>query len=284
MSGITIVADGFVPPQVLPGIYIDIASFVILYYDYALSLSAEVERFWTQRRFSWASLFFYLNRYISLFGHVPIIMEQFWDVRTPNSTAICSILASYHEYLAVTVQVIVGVLLIMRIYALYDRSLKVLLLFLACALAVFISGIWSVFSEHSSDGATVHQQPTCIPPLGHSEAIRFAALWTALLALDLLVFGMTWYKAVTWYKVMSLSTSGVRRPLFHILLRDGTVYFGIMAIASLVNIISFFVLGDYGRGLVTTLANIISSTMMSRLMLNLRDPKLDSIISVHLTS
>jgi hypothetical protein len=49
---------------------------VILYYEYALTFSMEVERFWAQR-FSWASFFFYLNRYLSLLGHIPVTMEYF---------------------------------------------------------------------------------------------------------------------------------------------------------------------------------------------------------------
>jgi hypothetical protein len=49
---------------------------VILYYEYALTFSMEVERFWPQR-FSWASCFFYLNRYLSLLGHIPVTMEYF---------------------------------------------------------------------------------------------------------------------------------------------------------------------------------------------------------------
>lgn len=44
--------------------------------------------------------------------------------------------------------------------------------------------------------------------------------------------------------------------------------------SNLANILTFF-LGDTRiRGVVTTFTNVISSTMLSRLMLNIRDPKL----------
>lgn len=38
----------------------------------------EVERFWKTKRFTWAVFFFYLNRYLTLFGHLPVIFEYFW--------------------------------------------------------------------------------------------------------------------------------------------------------------------------------------------------------------
>lgn len=46
----------------------------ILYYDYALTLSTEVERFW-RRPWSLVSFGFYLNRYLSLLGHIPVMYE-----------------------------------------------------------------------------------------------------------------------------------------------------------------------------------------------------------------
>lgn len=48
----------------------------------------------------------------------------------------------------------------------------------------------------------------------------------------------------------------------------------VIIVSNLANILTFF-LGDARiRGVVTTFTNVISSTMLSRLMLNIRDPKL----------
>ncbi|KAG6907218.1 hypothetical protein DXG01_009874 [Tephrocybe rancida] len=103
----------------------------ILYYDYALTLPAEIDRFWSTRTISWVSGFYYLNRYLTLFGHIPVMVQQYWAFEGPSVT-----------------QAIVGILLIMRTYALYDRSLRVLLFILTCALAAIIFGMWSVASGH----------------------------------------------------------------------------------------------------------------------------------------
>lgn len=46
-------------------------------YDYYLTFAEEVERFW-MGPLNWASGLFYLNRYVVLVGHIPIMVEFFW--------------------------------------------------------------------------------------------------------------------------------------------------------------------------------------------------------------
>ena len=58
----------------------------ILLYDYCLTFAAEVERCWRVRQLNWSLAFFYLNRYLVLFGHVPIMLEYFWS--NPNKTEV----------------------------------------------------------------------------------------------------------------------------------------------------------------------------------------------------
>jgi len=55
----------------------------ILVYDYCLTFVAEVERCWSFR-LNWALALFYLNRYLALFGHVPIVVQYFWSTSDPN--------------------------------------------------------------------------------------------------------------------------------------------------------------------------------------------------------
>ena len=60
----------------------------ILLYDYCLTFGTEVERCWGVGQLNWASGFFYLNRYLVLFGHVPIMLEYFWSTSNPNKTEV----------------------------------------------------------------------------------------------------------------------------------------------------------------------------------------------------
>ena len=64
----------------------------ILVYDYCLTFIAEVERFWVVRRLSWSLGFFYLNRYLTLLGYIPIILQSFWSTSNPNKTEVSILL------------------------------------------------------------------------------------------------------------------------------------------------------------------------------------------------
>ena len=56
----------------------------ILVHEYVITFVEEVDRMWyptfhgPRMSWNWASFFFYLNRYLVLFGHGPVIMEFFW--------------------------------------------------------------------------------------------------------------------------------------------------------------------------------------------------------------
>jgi len=60
----------------------------ILLYDYCLTFVAEVESWWAVRRLSWGLVFFYLNRYLVLFGHIPIMLGSFWSTSNPNKNEV----------------------------------------------------------------------------------------------------------------------------------------------------------------------------------------------------
>ena len=64
----------------------------ILLYDYCLTFFADVERCWVVRRLSWGLGFFYLNRYLVLFSHIPIMMEYFWTTSNSNKTEVSTLL------------------------------------------------------------------------------------------------------------------------------------------------------------------------------------------------
>jgi hypothetical protein len=52
---------------------------VLLYYDYLLTLPDEVDRLWHTGPQSWASIVFFLNRYLALVGHIPFVWNVYAD-------------------------------------------------------------------------------------------------------------------------------------------------------------------------------------------------------------
>ncbi|TBU51490.1 hypothetical protein BD310DRAFT_953238 [Dichomitus squalens] len=168
----------------------------ILYFDYALTLGREVERFW-KGRFALASFVFYLNRYLSLTGHIPVIYEFYWvDDQS------VSILPMYHQMLAGVTQVIVGGLQLFRVRALYGGARSVtLFLFALCVVGCAISG-WSISKTWTT------------PSLLKKSVPDLAVVWVTILVFDLAVF------ALTVCRIVRIRPK-LRGSLFTVLLRDG---------------------------------------------------------------
>ncbi|THU88782.1 hypothetical protein K435DRAFT_304556 [Dendrothele bispora CBS 962.96] len=118
----------------------------------------------------------------------------------------------------------------------------------------------------NSDGAV------SLTPLGCHTDLNFiphaaqeAAAWEALFVYDTLIFAMVLVKGYQSRR------SEERIPLLDLILRDGAVYFAVMALANLANILTFYFAGPYTRGSLSTFSSAISVTMISRLTLNLRE-------------
>lgn len=54
-------------------------------------------------------------------------------------------------------------------------------------------------------------------------------------------------------------------------LRDGAIYFAVMTAVNVANIATYLVLADPYRAILSCPTNMLCATMISRLMLNLRD-------------
>ncbi|PPQ78264.1 hypothetical protein CVT25_011723 [Psilocybe cyanescens] len=246
--------------------YFSIIAFTLLVLEYCDTFVQEVERFWKVGSLSWASGFFYLNRYMVLFGHIPVLIEYFWSTSNPHKlqcfTRVCFLtiaplrschqLQSYHQYFAVVVQIVVSSMLIMRMYALYERSRRVLALLIGVAVAAVAVGCWSILGGRKSKlpdilvpigcgAGLTHYHPSSFPSLILHVFKGLGAAWGGMLVFDALVFGMTLYKSLSIPRTRGVS-----------------------------------LISRFTRGVATTFTNVVSSIMISRLMLNLRHPSLVS--------
>jgi len=250
--------------------YLWLISFTILYYDYFLTLSWEVDRIWKTSGLSWATAFFYFNRYICLLGHIPVIVEYFWSTSNPRKHEICHVLHTFHKFLAVAIQVVVAFMLVMRVYALYGGSRIVLFLYIFIIAIASIIAAWSFAVGNKLEPERDVDLPFgCGPNMTHFFAVRSAIAWGSLLVFDVVAFSMTVYKSVRLPRLRGKS-------LVSVLFRDGAIYFGVIATSNLANILTFLLGTAFTRGVLTTFTNIISSVMISRLVLNLRHPSLVS--------
>nr|GAT61400.1 predicted protein [Mycena chlorophos] len=279
---------------------INALSFTILIFDYFLTLDAEIVRFWQRKsKIVLPGGLFFANRYISLFGNIPIVVMYFWYspasakktavrsaaifclLETPSrSSALCHNLETYHEFFLCVTQFIVALILVIRTFALYGRTKRVLIslgTLIAITAALVLFGIFT--SLHASDKVGSESIFLgCISPKGHIQSRGFIIAWSTLAVFDTIIFGMSmWWTLREGF--WSLTVSPQLKGLYavRIFLRDGAIYYIVIILINLANISTFGLNNSYARGMLSVLANIISSIMISRLMLNLRDPALNAV-------
>ncbi|KAI6006757.1 hypothetical protein EDC04DRAFT_3095580 [Pisolithus marmoratus] len=263
-------ADGFLIARDI-SVSLSVIQISLLYYDYALTFGKEVELFWKRPRRSWPFVLFITNRYLTVLGHIPSSIYLFWSPSVDSNYSRCNPLLLYDAASIIVVQTIGAIVMIMRVYALYERSRCVLAMLAFLAVAGIVIAIWAVSSLPSSALVAVTQGRQIGCPgqgfLSSDQALYLSAGWGGQLLFDVVVFTLTLWRS------MYLRTSG-RGNISDVLLRDGSVYFAVMSAANIGNIITLLVARNNVKNVAVSFINIISATMISRLMLNLRDPSI----------
>uniref|UniRef100_A0A8H7XPR2 Transmembrane protein n=1 Tax=Psilocybe cubensis TaxID=181762 RepID=A0A8H7XPR2_PSICU len=169
------------------------------------------------------------------------------------------------------VQVIIGTISVLRTYALYGRSRRILILLCIVTVIAAAFGLFCSFTSQDTYTEADFPSKSCLLPLSDRAAQRQLLGWVALVAFEVLIFGLILYKSVTLSNKMSGTFA-----ILDIMLRDGALYFGVIALSSLSVIITFKLKKEHERGMTATMTNALASSMITRLMLNLRDPTLAS--------
>ncbi|CAK5284960.1 unnamed protein product [Mycena citricolor] len=243
----------------------DILSFTLIVYDYLLTLDWEVARYWGTP-FSWPTFFYYLNRYLTLLGNSSILVDYVWGGQLTPAKIAAYVMSSRRRWFSD--EIIVGIMLVLRTYALYERSIRALAAMLIFAAAVLAIAIWATIVAPDTNQAALQLFSGCNFGTPHIAGVYLAIAWSCVTAFDALIFGMTVARVLT-RPVHS------RRPgadLFSVMLRDGAVYFAFMTLMNVANVLVLILGSDFGRETVTTLTNAFSSLAITRLMLSLRDP------------
>ncbi|KAF6756422.1 hypothetical protein DFP72DRAFT_285596 [Ephemerocybe angulata] len=273
--------------------YLHLFAISILYYDHILTFKSEVAHLWARPK-SHSSYWFFLNRYFAFFTNIAVLTLSF----TTLSAQVCRTFTLFRQILLIVNQILVcgaysskeagspcvlnlpfPVLLTLRIYALYHRS-KVILTYMLSSGAI-LAGIscYVMFGQKSS---VAEQSAGCHTSLSRISAIRLAGAWEALFLYDSILFSLTLYKTLKERKDNRIT--GINIDLVSLILRDGCMYFAVMALCNLANILTFYVSVPYLRGSLSTFASSTSVTMMSRMMLNLHETADEGIYSTHKTS
>ncbi|KAJ6571435.1 hypothetical protein B0H19DRAFT_1255408 [Mycena capillaripes] len=241
---------------------------VIMYLDHLITLDDEINFLWKHVG-SPSTYWFFAVRYAGFAGNIPVTAFSF------NTFP--------QKVVLVGTQLIVSVVMLLRVYALYGRSVRLLTLSIMVALPLVAVVLWSMQGQHSSP---IDGFPGCHVSMTQSTAYHLAASWEALFLFDTFIFALIVGKTyVTWRR------AGYSHLPIHILiLRDGAIYFAAIALANLCNILTFYYLretqlaGPVLAGSLSTFASCMSVTMMGRLMLNLHKQAKDGVLSeLHLS-
>ncbi|KAJ7751496.1 hypothetical protein DFH07DRAFT_826249 [Mycena maculata] len=247
-----------------------------LYYDHLITLGDEINLLWRRGK-SLSSYCFFANRYFAFFSGIPIAALPFMTF----STAACMQYRVFQELSFVAMQIITDVIMMIRVYALFGRSRRILWLIIAAGASVVGIAVWSMTSQQAGRSKIVGG---CHFNLDTSTAHRLAGPWEGLFMFDSLIFGLTAYK-------MTRVRMAFRTSIYMLVVRDGALYFGIVALSNLANIATYYVSlhpslcqvergsilrfamhqssGPFIPGSLATMSNYMSVTMISRLILNL---------------
>lgn len=237
---------------------IEFAALTFLLYDHLITFAEEVTYIWARLKHASAILFL-VNRYL---GCLSTIAQTVISLATISPER-CIQYIRCRQVLLFVNHAVVCMLFILRTYALYGRNNRLLALFFLTSITLASVVAWSLVGQQATPAVNV---PGCQMIYNTKTAIHLAVSYEALCVFDTLVFGLTVYKT---FKVGVQSKGHSKPDLVMLLLRDGAIYFAIVAIANLANILSFYVAPELLKGGLSTLSICIAITMVSRLMLNL---------------
>jgi len=241
---------------------INLSAVVILYYDYFLTLPQEISFLWPpHNKLGWFTFGSLLNRYIPVLGTIPVVVSYIF----PVDLELCDALHIYHEWFVLVVQSHAAALCLVRVYALYGRSRRVLGLLFVVGLAALVNTCSTMIIARRDGGETIpviSDFPGC-PLFTPFMGGQFAAIaWTGLLLFDIVIFSLTLYKALT---------VGRDVLLLNLIARDAAMYFSALFIINLANILTLRYSPPLLRTTTATYTNVLSTTLVSRLVLNLRE-------------
>ncbi|KAG1840814.1 hypothetical protein DFJ58DRAFT_809694 [Suillus subalutaceus] len=175
-------------------------------------------------------------------------------------------------------QVIVCVILIIRTYALYNCSKRLLIWITLIFIGLVGGSAAGTFGQYAGSLTT---GVGCFETYTAEESAGCGIAWLAILAFELLIFVLTVHRTYKSRGLLQLRLVS-RRNLLDVMFHDGAMYFGAMTLCNVPNIVMYYFGSGAVRGSLglATFTSCISVTLISRLMLNLHKSIDSGIFSV----
>ncbi|KZV70142.1 hypothetical protein PENSPDRAFT_685780 [Peniophora sp. CONT] len=243
---------------------LEIAAFAFLLYDYLLTLPTEVTHLW-HRPLSRASLLFFSIRYVPILASLVLIILG----HVPVFEMSCETYEWCMKIKLLVTQIYVCILMGVRVAAMYYNKRSIVLLVITVSAALLGASIAIiVYKEHTTTytfaGLGVRQCQTALYDK------RDAYAWITQAIFDIFVLVLTVVRTfANWREDGARRCPGSGRGLADLMFRDGIVYYLVITLATVANILTFFFGPPLARGCLSTLASAISTAMLARLTLHL---------------
>lgn len=176
--------------------YFTVAASVGVIYDWALTFGQEVELFWS-RRWSLMTILYLSIRYIGL-GYV--VLKMLTNVPTISiSDSGCRIMYNTLESTNEVVEVMLGVIMIARLNAMYQRSTKVLVFLVVIFLAVRIANaVMAAISmtQISVEEVVLSGTYGCNIEYAGNTILLYTITWILAIAFEILVLCLAVWIAI----------------------------------------------------------------------------------------
>ncbi|KDQ16434.1 hypothetical protein BOTBODRAFT_53927 [Botryobasidium botryosum FD-172 SS1] len=235
------------------------AGIILLFYDHALTFESEVRLVW-KAPLSIAKVAFLMARYIT-----PIISILAFAVPLHSSF---DLQTSYNIHIALTkasmfvASMTSDLLLIIRVYAIWGRSIKVLLP-LCLLLVATCSMIFAGAAQYHAIEVTGNKNPFCYK---EQKAFKVQILGLLLAPiLDIVIFALTMAKAIPHYRKKL-----IRTPVLTTFYRDGLTYYLVFPALDVLQVVGCWVQNPIYTNVSMYLKRTLNVVFITRMFLNLR--------------
>ncbi|KAH9481776.1 hypothetical protein JR316_0006303 [Psilocybe cubensis] len=226
--------------------YLEIPAMTVLIYDFFLTLDDEVEYIWKRTK-TISSYLFFVQRVLAVLSLMPsassvISMGSYFDTGLvmcgrggPSFNLLGNVLLFLSEFL-------VGVYLLLRIWALYEKSLRVMMSGVVWCICYISTLVVVIIGKSAKGGLTGGGCDTGSAP---STSHKTAVTWGLLILNETIIFVLIMYKMTEARRQSSLPNFrplGNRRiSLEELIVRDGAMYYMVVILVSVANMSSYFV-------------------------------------------
>lgn len=239
-----------------------LASIFILFYDWAITLDAEVHTMWLRRRLTLAHALFFVNRYFPLVAY-GVVLGYVLNPRVPAE--VCRAFLVFPPVAMYINDAVMGAIIIIRTHALYRGSQWILATMCISYFAALVFGGFVTFSATQSPDWLGRYG--CVTSYPRQRFWQLGFLWPAQVIFDLLMLLLTLNATLR----IREDAGGHKIPLIELIHRDGVLYFVVMFGAKVINLIVFITTDPDLTNINWVFNQTICIVMVSRIVLNIRE-------------